>query len=160
MWVGMWNKIQVEWNKIQVAFQPYKGKLECLMTEREAIEFLFVKCISRLKSERVAQSCLAATPWTVACEVPLSMEFSARSTRADCARIQEQVAIPFSKGSSKPRSRTWVSCIAGKFFTIWATREAHMMLLTGMAEGGEIFHFWDTQWKKMECFNSQLLISQ
>ena len=26
-------------------------------------------------------------------------------------------------GSSWPRNQTWVSCIAGRFFTIWATRE-------------------------------------
>ena len=40
------------------------------------------------------------------------------------ARMLEWVAIPFSRGSSQPRDQTWVSCIAGRFFTIWATREA------------------------------------
>ena len=40
------------------------------------------------------------------------------------ARILEWVAISFSRGSSQPRDRTQVSCIAGRFFTIWATREA------------------------------------
>ena len=44
----------------------------------------------------------SVTPWTVAHQ----------------ARILEWVAIPFS------RDRTWVSCTAGRFFTIWATREA------------------------------------
>ena len=39
------------------------------------------------------------------------------------ARIQEWVAISFSRGSSQPRDRTWVSCTAGRFFTDWATRE-------------------------------------
>ena len=34
------------------------------------------------------------------------------------ARILEWVAIPFSTGSSQPREWTWVSCIAGKFFTV------------------------------------------
>ena len=34
------------------------------------------------------------------------------------------VASPFSKGSSQPRNRTWVSLTAGRFFTDWATREA------------------------------------
>ena len=34
------------------------------------------------------------------------------------ARILEWVAIPFSRGSSRPRDQTWVSCIAGRFFTI------------------------------------------
>ena len=40
------------------------------------------------------------------------------------ARILEWVAIPFSRGSSWPTDWTWISCIAGRFFTIWATREA------------------------------------
>ena len=40
------------------------------------------------------------------------------------ARILEWIAIPFSRGSSRPRNRTWVSCIAGRFFTVWAPREA------------------------------------
>ena len=40
------------------------------------------------------------------------------------ARILEEVVIPFSRGSSQTRDQTWVSCIAGKFFTVWATREA------------------------------------
>ena len=40
------------------------------------------------------------------------------------ARILEWVAISSSRGSSQPRNRTQVSHIAGRFFTIWATREA------------------------------------
>ena len=39
------------------------------------------------------------------------------------ARILEQVAISFSRGSSWPRNLTQVSCITGRFFTDWATRE-------------------------------------
>ena len=35
----------------------------------------------------------------------------------------EWVAIPFLGGSSWPRDRIQVSCIEGRFFTIWATRE-------------------------------------
>ena len=41
------------------------------------------------------------------------------------ARILECVAIPFSGGASQPRDWTQVSHIAGRFFTIWATRKAH-----------------------------------
>ena len=36
-------------------------------------------------------------------------------------RILEWVAIPFFRGSSQPRDWTWVSCIAGRFFTISTT---------------------------------------
>ena len=42
------------------------------------------------------------------------------------ARILEWVAIPFSKGSSQPRDQTQVFCIAGRFFTNRANREAHL----------------------------------
>ena len=40
------------------------------------------------------------------------------------ARIVEWVTMLFSRGSSQPRDQTQVSCIAGRFFTICATREA------------------------------------
>ena len=39
------------------------------------------------------------------------------------ARILEWVADSFPRGSSPPRTRTWVSHIAGRLFTNWATRE-------------------------------------
>ena len=41
------------------------------------------------------------------------------------ARTLEWVAIPFSRGSSRPMDRTSVSCTASRFFTLWVTREAH-----------------------------------
>ena len=44
------------------------------------------------------------------------------------ARILEWVAFPFSRGSSQPRDQTQVSHIAGRFFTSWATREAHSLV--------------------------------
>ena len=40
------------------------------------------------------------------------------------ASVLEWVAISFSRGSFQPRERTWVSCTAGRRFTVWATREA------------------------------------
>ena len=40
------------------------------------------------------------------------------------ARIREWLAIPFSRGSSRPRNQTWVPCTAGRLFTDWAPREA------------------------------------
>ena len=40
------------------------------------------------------------------------------------ARILEWVAMPSSRGSSQPKDWTQVSCIKGRFFIIWATRES------------------------------------
>ena len=34
------------------------------------------------------------------------------------AKILEWVVIPFSRGSSQARDQKWVSCTAGRFFTI------------------------------------------
>ena len=42
------------------------------------------------------------------------------------ARILEWVATPFTRGSYQPRNWTWVSHVAGRVFTIWATREAQI----------------------------------
>ena len=44
------------------------------------------------------------------------------------ARILEGVAILFFRGSSLPKDWTQVPCIAGRFFTIWTTREATELL--------------------------------
>ena len=41
------------------------------------------------------------------------------------ARIREWVPISFSKWSSRHRIRTQVPHIAGRFFTVWTTMEAH-----------------------------------
>ena len=40
------------------------------------------------------------------------------------ARILEWVATSFSGGSSQPRDQTQVSCMTGRFSTVWVTREA------------------------------------
>ena len=44
------------------------------------------------------------------------------------ARPLEWVAIPFSRGYSWLRDWTQVSCISGRFFTVWATRKARKSL--------------------------------
>ena len=59
---------------------------------------------------------LFVTPRTVAHQAPLSIGILQ-------ARILEWVAMPSSGGSSQPRDRTQVSYIAGRLFTIWATKE-------------------------------------
>ena len=42
-------------------------------------------------------------------------------------RILEWVAYPFSRGSSRPRNQTGISCIGGCFFTSWVTRQANSL---------------------------------
>ena len=66
----------------------------------------------------VAQSCLTL------CD-PISHRPPGSSVHGILqARMLKWVAIPFSRGSSRPRDQTQFSLIAGKYFTTWATREA------------------------------------
>ena len=51
------------------------------------------------------------------------------------ARKLEWVAISLSRGSSRPRGRTWVSHIVGRRFTVWVTREAHFLEFKGRNMG-------------------------
>ena len=62
----------------------------------------------------VAQSCLTLCN-PVDCSLP---GFSIHGIFQ--ARILEWVTISFSRGSSRPRDRTWVSCIGGRHFNFWA----------------------------------------
>ena len=72
-----------------------------------------------VKWSEVAQSCpTLCNP--VDCSLPGSSIHGILQVR-----ILEWVAISFSRGSSRPRDRTWVSHIAGRRFNLWATREAH-----------------------------------
>ena len=48
------------------------------------------------------------------------------------ARILEWVVIRFSREPSWPRDQTCVSCIAGRFFTVWATKEACLTSRTSL----------------------------
>ena len=69
-------------------------------------------------SESVTQSCPTLCG-PMNCSPPVSSVH-----RILQARILEWVAIFFSRGSSWPRNLTGVSCIAGGFFTSWATRQS------------------------------------
>ena len=59
---------------------------------------------------------LFATPWTVAHQAPLSMEFSRKEYWVGCHSLLQGI---FSTQRSNP-----ISCIARGLFTVWATREA------------------------------------
>ena len=56
-------------------------------------------------------------------------------------RILEWVGIPFSRGSSQPRNWTQISCNVGRFFTIWATREAHKTHIVLQNSGVKVILF-------------------
>ena len=61
------------------------------------------------------------------------------------ARLLEWVAIPFSRGSSSPRDRIQVSCMAGRFITIWATGKPWQSVWVPMS-----WRIWDSsKWARV-----------
>ena len=67
---------------------------------------------------RVSPSVISYSLWAHGCNPPGSSVHGILQ-----ARIWGWVAIPFSRVSSQPRDQTQTSCIGGRFFTIWATKE-------------------------------------
>ena len=67
----------------------------------------------------VSKLCLTfGTPWTIAHQTSVCEILQ--------ARIQEWIAMPFSRGSSRPRDRTHVSCVGRQVLYPWATGGAHI----------------------------------
>ena len=64
--------------------------------------------------------------------------------------ILEWVAILFSRGSFRPRDRTWGTCTAVGFFTVWATRDIKLLVLSQIQPA---FHpVLYGPWCKKNCF--------
>ena len=70
------------------------------------------------RSERVSHSVVSDSWWPIDCSPSGSSVYGILQ-----ARILKSVAISFSRGYSWPRDETWVFCIAGRFFTISATKK-------------------------------------
>ena len=95
----------------------------------------FYSLFSSLKvKKKVAQSCPTLCN-SMDCSLPGSFVHGILQSR-----ILEWVAMSSSRGSSWPRDQTWVSCIAGRFFTIWATREASTSKCSLFLESEVLFH--------------------
>ena len=77
-------------------------------------------------------------PMGYSCQAPLSMGILQ-------LRILKWVAVPSSRGSSHTRDWTQVSCIAGRFFTVWATREAQSVVELG-------FDPWQSKCFHLPCY--------
>ena len=84
------------------------------------------------------------------------------------ARILEWVAFPLSRGLSQSRDQTLVSCIAGEFFTSWATKmniqfsiclmwqEMYDHLYRGRQTPVKSLSI--TQWYKQKCYGLVVLL--
>ena len=91
----------------------YGGIIFTKITQNNAIYFLWIHIfLSLWKWKLLSHVWLFLTP----------MDYKVHAILQ--ARILEWVAFSFSRGSSRPRDQTQVSCSAGGFFTNWAIKEA------------------------------------
>ena len=65
--------------------------------------------------------------------------------------ILKWVAYPFSSGSSQPRNRTRVSCIAGGFFASWATGKAKNIEVGSLSLLQQIFPTQESNQGLLHC---------
>ena len=94
-------------------------------TEEAEVEWFYEDLQDLLESEsenEVAQSCPTLCDPSD-CSLPGSSLYGILQ-----ARILDWVAISFSRGTSQLREWTQVSCVAGRRFNLWATREAQSSL--------------------------------
>ena len=135
LWTGEWIKMWHMHIYIHTCTHTYTYTMDCYSAIKKN-EFLpFVPmCIDpknttlskisqtekdKWKWSEVTQSC--PTPCDpMDCSLPGSSLHGILQTR-----VLVWVAISFSGGSSQPRDRTRVSCIPGRCFNLWATREAY-----------------------------------
>ena len=86
-----------------------------------------------------------STLWTVARQAPLSTKFFRQEYWNGVSSYSH------SRGSSGLRDWTWVSCIAGRFFIIWATRSAIANFNLGL-------RIWIPAGQWSICSNSEQLL--
>ena len=89
-------------------------------------------------SQSLSHVQLFATPWTATRQVPLYMGFSRQE-------YWSGLPCPSQRGSSQPRDQTQVSCIAGRFFTTWATPKKQLCYFKNTMTHWWGLHFWQLQ---------------
>ena len=89
-----------------------------LLKKKQTKKHIQYTLLCLVKWSEVAQSCLTLCD-PMDCSLPGSSVHGILQ-----AIVLEWIAISFSRGSSQPRARTWVSHTVDRHFTVWATREA------------------------------------
>ena len=128
--------------------QPLLWKIYCSLHSHSLIQQIFTEGLVH------ARQCIMGKTWQVQDSTPLWNTHTIREkvkvlviqlcaslcNPMDCSppgvsvheisqvRMLEWVAISFSRGYSRPREWTCIFCIAGRFITVWATREPQYFL--------------------------------
>ena len=109
-------------------FVSHQKKVFCTLTLKQCFSSYILPIAFLCLSLWTIELCCQVWGWEVRSEVAQSCPTICNST--DCnlsgssihgifqARILEWVAISFSRGSSQPRDRIWVSCTAGRLYRL------------------------------------------
>ena len=139
-WLNFWREEAVRWRAKETARTAFYGWQNRFLRETGIVTRLYTRGGSLL-----AQSSLTSVaPWTVARQAPLSMAFP---------RQEYWSGSPFPPPGDLPQ----VSCIAGGFFTDWATREDLLYMHRGFEQFNELMTMQEPGFslRKWEFINQQ-----
>ena len=114
---GIFQARVLEWGDIAFSLVGNKTAFKYVCRN-----WLFYQWVWKWKKVLVTQSCLTFGD-PVECSSPGSSVHGILKRRT-----VEWVAISYSRGSSWPRDGAWVFCLAGRFFTLWATRDVELQI--------------------------------
>ena len=120
--IGTWKVTTVFQNSINIFWLPFQQPISSL----HSIEYCTITIIFTISSPplNITQSC-----WTL-CD-PMDCSSPGSSVHGiSQAGILEWVSISFSRGSSRPRDRTQVSCIAGRLYRLSHQGSPRMIFIT------------------------------
>ena len=103
----------------------------------------------KVKSVSVSHSVMSNSLWPHGCSRPSSSVHEILQ-----ATVLEWLAIPFSRGCSWPGGCTWVSCIAGRFFTAYSfiiLSSIHYLSIILLGHCPHDNKHLDKNWKSIKC---------
>ena len=111
---------------LRLTFVTIPGKLALLATTYDWICLAYAGEPKRTV-QKLLHTMVVVVVWLSCLTLRDLMEFSPSSSSCiheiSQARILEWIVTSFSRGSSRPRDRNCISCVAGIFFYCWVTRE-------------------------------------
>ena len=116
------------WSDYHSLFNPHSCLISpnlLLQSLKDSVKAGPMPCYKRKVKKKSSHLVVSNSLGPVDCSLPGSSAHGILQ-----ARILEWVANSFSRGSSQPRDRTEVSCLTGRHFALWATREGRSYFAT------------------------------
>ena len=117
--------IEKHLNFLEIPLQNWVTGLKCNRFELKQK----VTEVSRWMPSRGMKSESEVAQWCLTLCDPMDCSLPGSSVHGIFqARVLEWISTSFSRGSSQPRDRTWISHIVDRRFTVWVTRASRGMI--------------------------------